>query len=108
MIFYFSTLEGSEVKQAGLDSESYHIWGHMLIYMLLVVALYRGIKRIVSAAGLSFLYGLSLEYYQSFIPGRAPQWFDVGVNGFGILISAIFLWRFYQNLPKILKTWLEV
>ena len=44
------------------------------------------------SAGLAFLYAVSDEFHQTFVPGRSGRLMDVAIDILGILI-AIGLWR---------------
>jgi VanZ family protein len=45
------------------------------------------------------LYGLLLEYFQGFVPGRQPSWLDALANSMGVLFGLIlmFLVRFTKK-----------
>lgn len=52
-----------------------------------------GRRAFAAAAAISFLYALSDEYHQSFVPGRDPDPFDVLIDSLGIA-TALLAGRF--------------
>ena len=69
-----------------------HISEYAILTLLLVGALKEhGLSRrkiLFLAISLSFLYALSDEYHQSFIPGRDGAFRDVLIDTFGIFLAA--------------------
>lgn len=57
--------------------------------------------RYVSSVVFSFVYALSDEFHQLFIPGRAFQLSDVFVDLCGILVGALFMYL----ITLIIKKW---
>ncbi len=75
----------------------------MLGYALLAVAYARGLKKrrafvrfqFAAAVCLAFLYAVSDEFHQSFVPGRTPSAWDVCIDTAGAIIG-LWLWRLIQ------------
>lgn len=87
-IFYLSSLSEppapSDVPDIGLHAVAY--FGLMLVTLRAVA---RGRPEAVTLSALAvawiitFLYGISDEWHQSFVPGRFPDVRDVVANGIG-------------------------
>lgn len=106
-IYYLSALPGPTVDGLGLGKESYHINGHFLLYFFLCFTFFKGTKHAVLSVVLSILYGVLDELHQVFVPGRSAGFFDVFVDSVGVLLAGVILWKFYYNLPKKLRNWLQ-
>lgn len=68
------------------------IGGHMLAYGLLALALSyalgdQEINKFWVAGIVAFLYGISDEIHQSFVPGRDASFLDLGVDLLGIFLG---------------------
>lgn len=79
VIFFFSSLENSDLKQLPAISD---ILTHGAVYGLLGVLLYFSFtqQRTFKAVLIAFLYGLSDEIHQYFVPGRTPEVKDLFVD----------------------------
>lgn len=76
--------------------------GHAFVYGVLAVACLYGLVRgewsrvtvthVVTAAGLSVLYGVSDEWHQAFVPGRSPDPVDVLADFVGALTAVGLAW----------------
>lgn len=85
VIFYLSSRTGSDLQGmfAFLDSFNF---GHLIAYFILSLLFYWALQahpgkrkidiRLISV-GLSFLYGLTDEWHQSFVPSRSPDPMDI-------------------------------
>lgn len=79
-------------------------WGHFTVYFLLGITSFGWMRQVAGslrhsvagAAAICFLYACSDEFHQLFVPGRAGQWRDVGIDSmgaaFGISIWLLVLW----------------
>jgi VanZ family protein len=68
--------------------------GHLLGYALLGMTVQHGLgmrgwKFFIITLGFSFIFAMTDEFHQSFIPGRSAKWSDVGIDLIG---AAIGLW----------------
>jgi VanZ family protein len=88
--------------------------GHMIVYGLLFLLIYRALKNSVGkslskpelvAYILTFLYGVSDEYHQTLTPGRQGLIRDMMINGFGAGLVWLGLWQWLPKAPKKLKNW---
>lgn len=107
LIFVSSSLPGATVSAVRSVDISAHKFTHFVLYSLLCLCFYRATKNIFVSVLLTFLYGISDEFHQLFVPTRSGSYIDVFVDLFGGIFGGIVLWRFYANLPKKLRTWLE-
>ena len=63
-------------------------WNHFIAYLILTLNwCFIKNKRNFFFLGLVFCacYGLSLEYFQGFVPGRVPSWLDALANTGGVV-----------------------
>ena len=65
---------------------------HVPAYLILMVLLVKCFPKVSLRKGMIcfvavFLYGLLMEYLQSFVPNRYPSAIDAGSNGIGALIG---------------------
>lgn len=107
IIFGLSSIHGDTIKAAGYGHESYNIRAHLILYGALYVAFYKATKSYLLSFVMAFFYGVSDEFHQTFVPGRAWQSFDLIIDSLGAFISAFLLWSLKSHLPTKLKNWLE-
>lgn len=105
LIFIESATPGKIVVQAGFGAESIHVTGHFLMFLTLGLCVWYATKSFSRAVVFTFLYALSDEYHQSFVPERAASWYDVKVDMLGALLGlfALWLWITFQKVLKKLK-----
>ncbi len=100
LIFLLSAQPGLRVSaDAGVDRpirEFAHICTYAVLTFLLGWALagHRSPSRraLLSAAVLAFLYGISDEWHQTYVPIRAGRPQDLVWDGIGIIIGCALLW----------------
>lgn len=87
---------------------------HLIEYGILFLLLYRGLRfsskmdkfnLAVVAFILTFLYGMSDEYHQTFVPGRTGTIRDILIDGLGAGIAWWLLWKWLPKAPKRLRNW---
>jgi VanZ family protein len=102
VIFYLSHQSGEELgtwlpffqrfvpEMAGFD------WGHFVAYFVLTLAYYSALdsgRQLLRskwlAILLSFLYGISDEFHQSFVPGRQPDFMDLRNDTIGAMLAML-------------------
>ena len=98
LIFYLSSLPAGS---PALESFPVPGWlGHFAGYGLLALLLYRAFNRgfrgwsfkaAVSTFVVGFLYALSDEFHQMFVPGRHALLADIAIDTGGILSALLFL-----------------
>ena len=106
-IFFLSSVRGRAINEAGLCDDTLHVIGHFIMYFILCWAFYRGTKNITAAVLLTVLFGFTDEYHQTYTLERSASVKDLLTDTAAGLIAGGFLWKLYQNLPGILKNWLE-
>lgn len=103
LIFIESATPGKIIKEAGFGNEQLHISVHFLMFLILGIYVWYATKSLLRSLVLVFLYALSDEYHQSFVPARSASWFDVQVDmtGGSVGLFGIWLWNTFQ---KVLMT----
>jgi VanZ family protein len=102
VIFYFSSRQTT-----GIGGDSY--WFrfvilksfHLIEYAILVILLFLVVKKYKFLILISYLYALSDEFHQYFVPGRSAHFRDTFFDLTGIFIG-ILLIKLFQKKP-ILK-----
>ncbi len=102
-IFTMSSLSGQTINSNGLGNETLHINGHFLMYTLLYLALYKSMENGKKAFFIAFIFSLTDEFHQRFVPGRNAGLFDIMVDNLGILLGSLLVWKLYPLLSKKLK-----
>jgi VanZ family protein len=104
IIFYFSSQQTTGI---GGDSywlrffilKSFHLIEYAILFILINFAINSGINSILIA----YLYGVSDEIHQSFIPGRTSKFTDTIIDLLGISIGLLILKFILIPLIKKLK-----
>lgn len=107
LIFTLSALPGAKVSDVGSVDFSAHKSAHLFLFFLLTITFYRATKNVVFSVILTILYGATDEFHQLFVATREGSIMDLLFDSFGALVAGGILWKFYQNLPKKLRNWLE-
>lgn len=94
-MFYISSLSfGGSGEKGGtnLIAILYHILAYFFLALFLNFSLVRGkeTKFIFIVVLISFLYGITDEIHQYFVPGRNASLSDVGINFVGIALASLF------------------
>lgn len=79
--------------------------GHFLAYACLACnGLLRWNKRRSQGIWISFaiLYGLLMEFGQSYVPGRDPSLLDVVANSCGVLMGCVIFWSLGRFITQML------
>lgn len=98
IIFYFSgrptTGIGDNETQRFFILKSFHL----IEYALLTILLFLGFRKYKNSILFAYLYAISDEYHQTFIPGRTGRIRDTFIDLLGIFLGAyiikIFLKKF--------------
>ena len=92
-IYYISSLQfGTGSGGTGsINATLYHIIVFVFFAMFLEISLSRGRSKIGIIAGLivAFLYAISDEWHQSFVPGRDSSFKDILLDSLGIIIGSV-------------------
>ena len=109
LIFFFSSLPDPGGPPGGISDKT----AHVLIYAALGASLVRALAggritamtltRILFAAALGTLYGVSDEIHQHFVPPRIPDILDVAADAVGALVGAMLM----TLLARLLLVWLR-
>lgn len=105
LIFYVSSIPGSDVPSIGIDLSPIHIPEFYILSYLLFRALRRNgtnkpLTSAILAIGISTIYGMLDEIHQLFVPGRIFSVYDIFLNLIGSLIILFNLYgrtRFLKN-----------
>ena len=107
LVFVLSSLPGADFSEnPGSDFAVRKIL-HVLEYMVLMLTYYRGSKDIGFSVLACIIFAFTDEAHQTFIPTRTGKVSDVLIDSFAVSAMGIILWKYYQNLPRKLKKWLE-
>lgn len=92
LIYYLSSLPGSTIPSPFFSADKvFHLGVYAVLGYLVARALgYYGRTRrfvMVLSAIICFLYALSDEFHQSFVPDRTPSFMDVTADTVGSLIG---------------------
>lgn len=104
IIFYFSSQQTT-----GIGGDSYWVRFailksfHLIEYAFLFILINFAIKTDIYSIIISYLYGVSDEIHQYFIPGRTSKFTDTLIDLTGILIGFLILKYFISPVFKKLK-----
>lgn len=116
VIFWFSSRDGDDLNgwlpwfQQWIPGMSGFDWGHFVSYFILAVAfayafggasLRLRTKAVIVL--LSMLYGVTDEYHQSFVPGRAPDAQDLVNDTVGAVLAMLVL-----SVPPFRNVWRRI
>jgi VanZ family protein len=99
-IFIASSIHGSTIDNLGFGKESYHVDAHFVLYFLLGMSYYYLTGSKLKAVFFAFMYGVSDETHQLFVPRRAFQILDIFVDTLGGALGATILWILLAILRK--------
>lgn len=97
LIFFFSSLPDPGGPPGGISDKTAHVLVYAALGASLVRALAGGritemtLTRILFAAALGTLYGVSDEIHQHFVPPRTPDILDVAADAVGAFVGAILM-----------------
>ena len=110
LIFYFSAQPAGSpsLESFPLPAGIGHLGGYGLLGLLLYRAFNRGLVgwNLVSARNtfvVGFLYAVSDELHQMYVPGRTPAVSDVVIDAFGIILALLFIGLVVNPLYRCLK-----
>lgn len=99
VIFFLSARSGSELSSMFPILENFN-WGHLVAYFVLGICVYYALKNTTAGTKITvltvlicFLYGVSDEFHQHFVPGRSPEVIDLINDGLGAYIGAYLTGR---------------
>ena len=95
LIFYISSLsfsDGVDYGFPGLFSIIYHISAFFFFGFFVLISLVRGRSKLslfILGGIIAFMYAITDEIHQFFVPGRYCSFFDIGLDSVGILFALI-------------------
>jgi len=100
VIFLFSNFPSIKTTDFFLSDFIFKKTAHLLEYGILSILVFRALegsyinikKAMIVSILISFLYAVSDEFHQSFIPGREPTIRDIIIDTIGATIGAV-LWK---------------
>lgn len=108
LIFFGSSLPAVRVSPDGLIDFLSHKMVHLVEYSVFYVLLYRALVeghlvvhrgKVVASFLATFIFALSDEYHQSFIPGRSARGRDTVIDLLGSLLG-VFLWKYSVTVRR--------
>jgi VanZ family protein len=100
LIFFLSSLQGSSLSDFGsfdfFVKKGAHVTEYAILYLLLFRAFHSAMvthKAFIFSAIIGFLYAISDEYHQTFVPLRDGRVRDVVFDSIGIFLMYLFLRR---------------
>jgi VanZ family protein len=96
LIFYLSSRTGNQLHRLFPFFPSFN-WGHLVAYFMLSIFVAFALEKTFVLKQLKlwvvlicFLYGVSDEIHQYFVPGRTPEWGDLLNDGVGAYLGVLF------------------
>ena len=111
LIFYFSSIPNLKTSQNPFWDEIFRSFAHFLMYGVLFVLFFRALNFRVKKQEfwvpliLAWLYGLSDEAHQLFVPTRSFQVKDLLVDFSGVILGGLIVWKLLPKAPPKLKNW---
>jgi len=113
VIFSFSSLPTKKVADFYLQDFLIKKTAHVVEFAIFATLFYRAIVAygiFEKMAGgysvlVSFVYGATDEFHQSFTPGREPRARDVVFDTIGATLAIYIIWKYLPTAPKKLKNW---
>ena len=99
IVFFGITILSLLPPKSGMEIQSNDKINHFIAYAVLSLNLGFVVKRVKTylfCIPLLFAYGLLLEYFQGFVPGRQPSWLDALANSIGVVIGLIIFWIYFR------------
>lgn len=100
IIFYFSSRStigiGTNQTDRFLILKSFHLIEYAILAILLSIVIYK--KKLV--VFIAYLYAISDEIHQSFVPGRTSRFRDTLIDLIGILIGVFIFEKFILKKLK--------
>jgi VanZ family protein len=114
LIFYLSSRPAFAVSPKDWLNLLFFKSLHFLEYALLSILWYRALRNTVNksssllwSALIAFIWAVTDEVHQLYIPTRQGSLRDILIDSLGILSAVICLWIILPKAPKKLKIWAE-
>jgi len=107
LIFVLSSMPGANFS--GDKKEDFLVRKvlHVIEYTILTLTYYRGSKKVAVAVVLAILFAITDEFHQTLVPSRTGKRSDIVIDASAAVITGLVLWKYLQNLPQKLKSWLS-
>ena len=111
LIFYFSSIPNLKAAQNPFWDEIIRSFMHGVFYAILYFLFFRAINSAREKKDywfplmLAFLYGLSDEVHQFFVPTRTFQLKDLIVDFTGVTLGGLILWKLLPKAQGKLRNW---
>jgi len=111
LIFFLSSIPNLKTSQNPFLDEILRKTCHFLEYLALYVLFFRALnwqkekKNFWLPLLLTFLYSLSDEWHQSFVPTRAGRFKDIFIDNSGNLVGGLIVWKLLPKMRNKLKNW---
>ncbi len=110
MIFYLSSQTATSLSLPafpGIDKVCHFIAYAALAISFLIALPFKLLvekkfKAVLFTALFCFLYALTDEFHQSFVPGRYPDLYDIGADMLGVGVTTAIFLATHSRLTKIL------
>jgi VanZ family protein len=112
VIFYLSH-QSKLPDVPSLSGQVTSVLGHFTVYFALAVLVWWALgvfdltarQRVAIAFAVAFLYGITDEWHQSFVPGRTPDWRDNLTDGIGAVCGLWLVTRLARS--RLFGGWLS-
>lgn len=116
-IFWLSSFHKLSVSEVSWQDFITRKLAHITEYAVLSGLTYRALggttrlitqHRLLVSIIIGILYSLTDEYHQTWISGRTGRWFDIGIDGVGVVIGGL-VYRFgiINKLKSVVKSTID-
>lgn len=101
IIFYFSSIPTTSI--IGSSTTRFLILKsfHLIEYAILSILVYLAVSNYRKTLIISYLYSLSDEFHQYFIPGRTSKFTDTLIDLIGISLGIMLLKIIFSRSPRL-------
>jgi VanZ family protein len=99
VIFYFSSVSTAGIGTDETFRFTFFKSLHLLEYAMLGILLFVGIRKVNVTIATAYVYAISDEIHQYFIPGRHCKFSDTLIDLAGMIIGLIFVVIIRKKLP---------
>lgn len=90
-IFFLSSRSTAGIGYSSIDRFLILKSFHLIEYAILAMLVYFAIRKTNTSVYISYLYAVTDEIHQSFVPGRTPKFSDTLIDLLGIFIGLAIL-----------------
>lgn len=81
----------------------YTVFGMTVLFALVIIKGYKGFRLLLYGEGFCFLYAITDEFHQLFVPGRSAEIRDILIDAFGSLLGCFGFLAVYSIIQFIKK-----